>query len=71
MITDDQRAVTSFLSDPSSYGLSDRVEVMETHISRIFLVADRAFKMKRAVKLPYVDFSTPELRVAACERSGS
>lgn len=68
MITDDQRAVTSFLSDPSSYGLSGRVEVMETHISRIFLVADRAFKMKRAVKLPYVDFSTPELRVAACEK---
>ncbi len=68
MITDDQRAVTSFLSDASSYGLSGRVEVMETHISRIFLVADRAFKMKRAVKLPYVDFSTPALRVAACEK---
>lgn len=68
MITDDQRAVTSFLSEASSYGLSGPVEVMETHISRIFLVGDRAFKMKRAVKLPYVDFSTPELRVAACEK---
>ncbi len=68
MITDDQRAVTSFLSEASSYGLSGRVEVMETHISRIFLVADRAFKMKRAVRLPYVDFSTPALRVAACEK---
>ena len=68
MITGDQRAVTSFLSEASSYGLSGSVEVMETHISRIFLVADRAFKMKRAVKLPYVDFSTPELRVAACEK---
>lgn len=68
MITDDQKAVTSFLSDSSSYGLSGRVEVMETHISRIFLVADRAFKMKRAVKLPYVDFSSPALRVAACEK---
>ena len=68
MITDDQRAVTSFLSEASSYGLSGPVEVMETHISRIFLVADRAFKMKRAVKLPYVDFSTPALRLAACEK---
>jgi aminoglycoside phosphotransferase family enzyme len=24
--------------------------------------------MKRAVKLPYVDFSTPALRLAACEK---
>ncbi len=68
MITDDQKAVTSFLSDASSYGLRGPVDVMETHISRIFLVGDRAFKMKRAVKLPYVDFSTPALRVAACEK---
>lgn len=68
MITDEQKAVTTFLSDASSYGLAGPVEMMETHISRIFLVADRAFKMKRAVKLPYVDFSTPELRVAACEK---
>ena len=68
MIIDDQKAVTSFLSDASSYGLAGPVEAMETHISRIFLVGDRAFKMKRAVKLPYVDFSTPDLRVAACEK---
>lgn len=68
MITDDQKAVTSFLSEASSYGLTGPVVMMETHISRIFLVADRAFKMKRAVKLPYVDFSTPALRVAACEK---
>ncbi|MCD2173403.1 bifunctional aminoglycoside phosphotransferase/ATP-binding protein [Rhizobium sp. C4] len=68
MITDDQKAVTTFLSQASSYGLAGPVEVMETHISRIFLVGERAFKMKRAVKLPYVDFSTPELRVAACEK---
>lgn len=68
MITDDQKAVTTFLNDASSYRLSGPVEVMETHISRIFLVADRAFKMKRAVKLPYVDFSTPVFRLAACEK---
>jgi uncharacterized protein len=68
MITDDQTAVTSFLSDASAYDLAGPVEVMETHISRIFLVADRAFKMKRAVKLPYVDFSSPGLRVTACEK---
>jgi aminoglycoside phosphotransferase family enzyme/predicted kinase len=68
MITGDQTAVTAFLGDPASYGLSEPVEVMETHISRIFLAGGRAFKMKRAVKLPYADFSTPALRVAACEK---
>nr|WP_153437468.1 bifunctional aminoglycoside phosphotransferase/ATP-binding protein [Sinorhizobium terangae] len=41
---------------------------METHISRIFLVGKRAFKMKRAVKLPYVDFSTASLRLEACRK---
>ncbi|THK39240.1 aminoglycoside phosphotransferase [Ensifer sp. MPMI2T] len=41
---------------------------METHISRIFLVGRRAFKMKRAVKLPYVDFSTASLRLDACRK---
>lgn len=71
MITDDQKAVTSFLGDAASYCLAGPVEVMETHISRIFLVGDRAFKMKRAVKLPYVDFSTPALRVAACEKEAA
>ena len=42
------------------------VKVVETHISLIFLVADQAFKLKRAVKLPYVDFSTPTLRLSCC-----
>jgi aminoglycoside phosphotransferase family enzyme/predicted kinase len=38
-----------------------------THASHIFLTGDRALKLKRAVKYPYLDFSTPELRRAACE----
>ncbi|MCO6187673.1 bifunctional aminoglycoside phosphotransferase/ATP-binding protein [Rhizobium sp. L1K21] len=66
MITQDQNVTTAFLSDAVSYGLSGPVETMETHISRIFLVADKAFKLKRAVKLPYADFSTPELRLESC-----
>jgi hypothetical protein len=68
MIVEDQSDVAAFLGDPSSYGLAARVETMETHISRIFLVGDRAFKMKRAVKLPYVDFSTAERRLDACKK---
>ncbi|BCG82456.1 bifunctional aminoglycoside phosphotransferase/ATP-binding protein [Mesorhizobium sp. 113-3-3] len=68
MIVDDQQAAASFLLDPASYGATGPVEAIETHISRIFLIGERAFKMKRAVKLPYVDFSSPTLRLAACEK---
>ena len=68
MIVDDQYAAIAFLSDPKSYGLDSAVEVIETHISRIFLAGDRAYKMKKAVKLPYVDFSTATLRLNACRK---
>lgn len=66
MIVSDQRDAIALLTDAARLGVSVPVETLETHISRIFLAGDRAFKMKRAVKLPYVDFSTPELRLAAC-----
>lgn len=68
MIVDDQNAVSNFLSAPSSYGIEEEVEVVETHISKVFLAGDRAFKLKRAVNLPYVDFSTVALRMDACSK---
>jgi aminoglycoside phosphotransferase family enzyme/predicted kinase len=66
-LSDDQREVIAFLSDPSSYGDGvDRVETIETHASLVFLAGSRAYKLKRAVKYPYLDFSTVELRRQAC-----
>jgi hypothetical protein len=41
------------------------VETIETHISIVLMAGERAWKLKRAVRLPYVDFSTPDLRLAA------
>ncbi len=64
----DQTAVVAFLAEPATLGVAVPVEIIGTHISQIFLAGDRAFKMKRAVRLPYVDFSTPELRLAACRK---
>jgi aminoglycoside phosphotransferase family enzyme/predicted kinase len=65
---DDQCAVIDFLSRASSYGAApERVDIIETHVSLLFLVGDHAYKLKRAVKLPYLDFSTPERRRVACE----
>ncbi len=65
MIVDDQSNVISFLKDVLSRD-GKSVQMMETHISRIFLSGDRVYKMKRAVLLPYVDFSTLDKRWAAC-----
>jgi len=65
---DDQRDVIDFLSRPSSYGAAvERVEIIETHASLVFLAGDRAYKLKRAVKYSYLDFSTAERRRGSCE----
>jgi uncharacterized protein len=65
---DDQREVVAFLSDPSAYGHPRAsIERIDTHISVVWLVNDRAYKLKRAVKFDYVDFSTRGLRRRACE----
>lgn len=68
MITDDQRAVIAFLSTPEAYGLrAGPVERIDTHISVVWLAGARVYKLKRAVRFDYVDFSTIELRRIACE----
>jgi aminoglycoside phosphotransferase family enzyme/predicted kinase len=40
---------------------------IDTHGAVVFLAGDRAYKLKRAVKFPYMDFSTAERRKAMCE----
>ncbi|NHQ75414.1 AAA family ATPase [Roseovarius gahaiensis] len=64
---EEQETAKAFLSEPQSYGMTPTVERIDTHISHLFLVGKRVFKLKRAVRLPYLDFSTPERRLAACE----
>ena len=63
-----QDAVIDFLSRPASYGLGDEeVERIETHCSIIFLAVGRAYKLKRAIRYASLDYTTQELRRAACE----
>jgi uncharacterized protein len=62
----DQSEVCAFLA--AAMGERGGVEEFETHISHIFVGPERAWKLKRAVRLPYADFSTPEKRLAFCER---
>ena len=65
----DQEETISFLERPESYGPGVRaVERIDTHASVLFLAGARAYKLKRAVRFSYLDYSTPELRRRACER---
>src|SRR3954471_13392783 len=67
-VQDAQDEIIAFLRRPHSYGLAENVvETVETHISIVFLAGECAYKLKRAVKYPYLDFSTPALRRGACE----
>ena len=43
------------------------VRKIATHASLVFLGTDRAFKLKRAVRFAFLDFSTPERRLRFCE----
>lgn len=43
-------------------------DVTTTHISIVVLGALRAYKIKRPVRFPYLDFSTPYLRLEMCAR---
>ncbi len=63
MADDAQDEILSFLAALDGGG-----EIVSTHISRIVLGKTRAFKLKRAVALPYLDFSSPDKRLAMCER---
>lgn len=65
----EQDAVIDFLSKPEHYGLPGaKIERIDTHGAIVFLIGDHAYKLKRAVKFPYMDFSTPERRKEMCER---
>ena len=56
------------LRDPACYPhAADRVELEETHISWVLLAGDYAYKLKKPVRLPFLDFSTLAARRHFCE----
>ena len=64
-----QARVVAFLADPASYPDDPpAVDVIETHGARVFLAGPRAYKIKRAVRYDYMDFSTLAKRRAALEK---
>jgi aminoglycoside phosphotransferase family enzyme len=60
-------AKVSFLSRPDAYRPAPgKVGCRETHMSWVFLVGDRVYKLKKPVRFSYLDFSTLARRKAAC-----
>lgn len=43
-------------------------EVAETHSAVVYFAGERAYKLKKPVKLAFLDFSSPEARATACAR---
>jgi aminoglycoside phosphotransferase family enzyme/predicted kinase len=71
MTADDPQAeVLAFLGDPVTHGMmfaDEEVKRIDTHASVVFLAGNQAFKVKRRVRFPFLDYSTLEKRRAACE----
>jgi hypothetical protein len=62
-----QAEIFAFLADPRAYGAAGPVKRIDTQNAVVFLAGDDAYKIRRAVRLPFLDFSTLEKRRAACE----
>lgn len=60
-----QEEVTAFLAGPATHG-GKAAKRIDTHAAIVFLAGPRAYKIKRAVRYPYLDFSTLAKREAAC-----
>lgn len=66
-IVADQSEVLAFLSRRQTYGISAEPIRIDTHAAIVFLTGTFAYKMKRAVRFPFLDFSTLERRRIICE----
>ena len=69
--TESQEAVFALLADPATHGGQalggQAVKRIDTHAASVFLAGERVFKIKRAVRFPFLDYSTLAKRKAACE----
>jgi uncharacterized protein len=64
----DPDELRAFLGKGEAFGAPGAaVEQVTTHAAEIFLIGDRAFKMKRAVRYSFLDFSTLARRKQALE----
>lgn len=64
-----QARLVESLQDSARFGPEcDRVQVIETHISYVFLTGQHAYKIKKAVNLGFLDFTSLPARRFYCEQ---
>ena len=61
-----QEPVFALLAEPATHG-GAAVKRIDTHAASVFLAGPRTFKVKRAVRFPFLDYSTLDRRKQACE----
>jgi aminoglycoside phosphotransferase family enzyme/predicted kinase len=64
---DGQDAVLALLGRRETYPAQPQVTRIDTHSAIVFLAGKDVYKVKRAVRMPFLDYSTLERRRAACE----
>ncbi len=63
----DPEEIRAALARPDLYPERPRrVQVRETHISWVYLAGERAYKLKKPLTLPFVDYSSASRRREAC-----
>ena len=64
-----QKQLVDALLKPEAYPESpDKIELIQTHISFVFLTKNFVYKVKKAVNFGFLDFSTLEKRHFFCEK---
>ena len=64
-----QKQVVDALLKPEAYPQdADKIELIQTHISFVFLTKNYVYKVKKAVNFGFLDFSTLEKRRVFCEK---
>lgn len=67
--TTDQEGVIAAMSREAFYPHhTGGIELIETHAALVFLAGDHVYKIKKAVRYPYMDLSTLEKRHRVCQR---
>lgn len=62
-----ERLISNLVSQVAASSPGETPRVVQTHISTVILAGDFAWKFKRPVRLPFLDFSTLALRHHFCD----
>jgi len=69
LLDNDQTRLIASLRNPAIFGSQcEHVTVLETHISYVLLTGQYAYKIKKAVDLGFLDFTTLPPRRFYCEQ---